>query len=224
MKYHKNPPTITITEDDVELVADKVQDRGEDVVRATEAQREEIMEKLVEVHDILQRLQLNTMHHPTTQQTEKEQETSVQKEKEETVKTIVVSSDRFKVTQEMLEVDENTVQRLVKDMEHMELVLEKIPTKALYGLQASVMQEVQSRARVDATNLALDREVKEILQVTCEQIMLEKEEEKQHIDNLEKKIAQRYTRAYQTARRHRKLQQKRRYNKLRRPWRDTNKK
>jgi NACalpha-BTF3-like transcription factor len=71
MKYHKNPPTITITEDDVELVADKVQDRGEDVVRATEAQREEIMEKLVEVHDILQRLQLNTTHHPTTQQTEK---------------------------------------------------------------------------------------------------------------------------------------------------------
>jgi recombinational DNA repair ATPase RecF len=67
MKYHKNPPTITITKDDVELVAEKLQDRGEDVVRATKAQREEIMEKLVEVHDILQRLQLNTMHHPTTQ-------------------------------------------------------------------------------------------------------------------------------------------------------------
>jgi hypothetical protein len=64
MKYHKNPPMITITEDDVELVANKVQDRGEDVVCATEVQREEIMEKLVEVHDILQRLQLNTVHHP----------------------------------------------------------------------------------------------------------------------------------------------------------------
>jgi hypothetical protein len=70
------------------------------------------------------------------------------------------------------------MQKLVKDIEHLELVLENIPTKALYGLQASVMQEVQSRAREDATNLALDREVKEILQVTCEHITLEKEEEK----------------------------------------------
>jgi hypothetical protein len=36
MKYHKKPPVITITEDDVELVADKVQDRGEDVVHTAE--------------------------------------------------------------------------------------------------------------------------------------------------------------------------------------------
>ena len=43
MKYHKNPPTITITKNDVELVEDKVQDRGEDVVRVAEAQREEII-------------------------------------------------------------------------------------------------------------------------------------------------------------------------------------
>jgi hypothetical protein len=55
------------------------------------------------------------------------------------VKTIVVSNDRFKVTQEMLEVDENTMQRLVKDLEHLELVLVNIPMKALYGLQVSVM-------------------------------------------------------------------------------------
>jgi NACalpha-BTF3-like transcription factor len=40
MKYHKNPPTITIIEDDVELVTDKVQVRGEVIVHATEAQRE----------------------------------------------------------------------------------------------------------------------------------------------------------------------------------------
>jgi hypothetical protein len=64
--------------------------------------------------------------------------------------------------------------------------------KALYGLQASVMQEVQSRAREDATNLVLDREVKEILQVTCEQIMLEKEEEKKCTDNLEKNLTEVY--------------------------------
>jgi hypothetical protein len=71
------------------------------------------------------------------------------------MKTVVVSSDRFTVTQDMLEMDEHTSHRPVKDVEHMELVMEKIPTKALYGLQASVMQEVQSRAREDATNLAI---------------------------------------------------------------------
>jgi hypothetical protein len=49
-------PVITLTEDDVELVMDKVQDRGEEVVCIAEAQREEIMAKLIEVHETLQQL------------------------------------------------------------------------------------------------------------------------------------------------------------------------
>jgi hypothetical protein len=53
--------------------------------------------------------------------------------------TVAVSSGRFTVTQDMLEMDEQTVQRPVKDVEHMELVMEKIPTKSFYGLQESVM-------------------------------------------------------------------------------------
>jgi len=57
----------------------------------------------------------------------------------------------------------------------MDLVLTKIPTKVLYGLEASVMQEAQSIARVDAANIVIGHEVKEIIQVTCEQITLEKE-------------------------------------------------
>jgi len=64
--------------------------------------------------------------------------------------------------------------------------------KELYGIQVSVMKEVQSRAREDATNLVLDHEVKEILKVTCEKIMLEKEEKKKHIDNLEKNLSKVY--------------------------------
>jgi hypothetical protein len=47
------------------------------------------------------------------------------------MKKVVVSSDRFKVTPEMLDMDEHIVQILVKEVEHMELVLEKIPTKEL---------------------------------------------------------------------------------------------
>jgi hypothetical protein len=55
------------------------------------------------------------------------------------VQTIVMRSDRFKVTPEMLEVDENTTQKLVKDVEHLELVLANIPMKSLYGIKVSVM-------------------------------------------------------------------------------------
>jgi hypothetical protein len=77
MKYHKNPPVLTITEDDAKFIAEKVQDRGENAVLAAEEQREEIMEKLVELHDILQRLQVSTVHHPTTQQKEQAQEAPV---------------------------------------------------------------------------------------------------------------------------------------------------
>jgi hypothetical protein len=65
----------------------------------------------------------------------------------------VKGSDRLMVTKDVLEVDENTMKKQVKDIENLKLVLAHIPTKALYGLHASVMQEVQSRSRVDATNL-----------------------------------------------------------------------
>jgi hypothetical protein len=37
MKYDTEDPVITLTEDDAELVADKVQDKGEEVVLIVEA-------------------------------------------------------------------------------------------------------------------------------------------------------------------------------------------
>jgi hypothetical protein len=54
MKYTKEGPVITLTDDDTEFVENKVKDRGEDVIRAAEAQREEIMEKIIEFHETLQ--------------------------------------------------------------------------------------------------------------------------------------------------------------------------
>jgi hypothetical protein len=45
------------------------------------------------------------------------------------------------------------------------------------------MQEVQSRAHADATNLEVGREVTEVLQITCDQLTMEKEEEKRHVKN-----------------------------------------
>jgi hypothetical protein len=142
MNYHKNPPVLTIKEEDAEFVVDKIQDRGENIVIATEAQREKIMEKLVELHDILHRMQQSKIHHPTMQHKEKQQQAPVQKEQEETMQTIVKSSDRFKVTHDLFEVDINTAQQKIKDIEHLELVLTHIPTKELYGLQVCVMQKV----------------------------------------------------------------------------------
>jgi hypothetical protein len=53
----------------------------------------------------------------------------------------------------MLQVDEETTQRPLKDVEQLDLVLSKIPTKALYKLQMSVAQEVQSRARTGCNKL-----------------------------------------------------------------------
>jgi len=48
-------------------------------------------------------------------------------------------------------------------VEKFEVVMAQIPTKALYGLQASIMQEVKSRARIDVTNLEVGRGVTKML-------------------------------------------------------------
>jgi hypothetical protein len=56
MKYTTEDPFITLIEDDAEFIVEKVQDRGEEVVHIAVAQRKEIMEKLIEVHETLQNL------------------------------------------------------------------------------------------------------------------------------------------------------------------------
>jgi predicted nucleic acid-binding Zn-ribbon protein len=70
----------------------------------------------------------------------------------------------------------------------------QIPTKPLYKLQASVMEEVQSRAHVDATNMEVGRGVTEMIQITCDQLTAEKEEEKEHTNKLEQGLTMTYNR------------------------------
>jgi hypothetical protein len=101
MKYHKKPPIIILIEEDVEIVANKV-DRGEDVVHIDEAHREEIMEKLVDVHDTLKRMYIFTFKQATLQQPKKTQKPPSQKEQEETMEIVVKGSNTFMVTQQML--------------------------------------------------------------------------------------------------------------------------
>jgi hypothetical protein len=65
----------------------------------------------------------------------------------------------------MLQLEEEWCRHHLKEVAQVELVLAKIPMKALYRLQVSVTQEIQSRARVDVTDLAVTKDGKEALQV-----------------------------------------------------------
>jgi hypothetical protein len=54
------------------------------------------------------------------------------------------------------------------------------------------MQEVHSRAHVNATNLEVGREVTEVLQITCDQLTLETKEENKRAEILEKGLTSIY--------------------------------
>jgi hypothetical protein len=69
----------------------------------------------------------------------------------------------------MLFIDEETTQKPMKDIKTLDLALPKIPTKALYKLQVSVMQEIQSRARSDMTNLQIAQEENMVLKEAISQ-------------------------------------------------------
>jgi len=70
----------------------------------------------------------------------------------------------------------------------LDLVLSKIPNKALYKLHSSVTNEVQSRATTDETDLNIYKEVKEILEISLNQVHIERDKEKQHADKLAQMI------------------------------------
>jgi hypothetical protein len=94
------------------------------------------------------------------------------------VQTKIMGSDTFQINQGMLQVDKDTTHKPLKDIEQLDLVLSKIPTKALYKLQISVTHEVQSRARIDAMKLETTKEVKEVLYIALKEVQLERDKEK----------------------------------------------
>jgi hypothetical protein len=63
-------------------------------------------------------------------------------EERRTIQTMVMGSNIFHITQEMLHIDHGKIQNKLKDIEQLDLSLSKIPTKALYKLQMSLAQEV----------------------------------------------------------------------------------
>jgi hypothetical protein len=67
----------------------------------------------------------------------------------------VQGSANFIITPDMVFIDEEAAQKPLKEIETLDLEFPKIPTKALYKLQISVAQEIQSRARSDVTSLQI---------------------------------------------------------------------
>jgi hypothetical protein len=77
-------------------------------------------------------------------------------------------------------------QKQINDVQQMELVLERIPTKELYKLNIRVVHKVQSRARSNATNLEITREEKEVLETVLKETHIEHEKDKRHAYIVEK--------------------------------------
>jgi hypothetical protein len=93
MKAHKDVPEFTITEDDAEMVEEKVQDHVAESWDDAEKQREEIIKKLSEVKETLVQLQLSTV-----QQKEKaqpQQTVQEQQSQQETIQIIASGSENF---------------------------------------------------------------------------------------------------------------------------------
>jgi hypothetical protein len=82
----------------------------------------------------------------------------------------------------------------LKYLAQIQLVMKQIPRKALYKLQVSVVQQVQSHARTYAIELQHTKDRKEELELVLEQVNLEIKDEKDRTDRLEQGVVVAYDR------------------------------
>jgi hypothetical protein len=99
-----------------------------------------------------------------------------------------MGSENFCITQEMLQVKEETMQNPLKDIDHLDLALPKVPTKELYKLQINVTHEIQSRAHADATSLQLANEVNRTLELKINEVQFERDKLMNNTDKIEQKL------------------------------------
>ena len=110
MKVHKGIPKFKITEYDVDMVAEKVQEHTTYSWDDAEKQREEIIQKLIELKDTLAQLQLSEVQYKDKvkpQHTIKEDIIPTQ----ETVQIIASRGENVCITQKMLHMDDETTQK-----------------------------------------------------------------------------------------------------------------
>ena len=80
----------------------------------------------------------------------------------------------------MLQIEE-MAQKAMKYIDHLDLALTKTPTKTLYKIQVSIAQEVQSRARADAIELQVAKDIRDTMKIIIHEAQAEKEQAKQCI-------------------------------------------
>jgi hypothetical protein len=73
----------------------------------------------------------------------------------------------------MLRMDEIVGKTPLKDLDHIQLVLTRMPSRALHKLQVSVDHEVQSHAHKNLVELQQETKKREALEKVCEQAKLE---------------------------------------------------
>jgi hypothetical protein len=88
----------------------------------------------------------------------------------------------------MLHMDEIMGKTPLKDLSQIQLVLPRIPSRALHKLQVSMNHEVQSRAHKDLAELQQATKKRDMLEILCEQAKFETQEERERRNRLEKKF------------------------------------
>ena len=114
------------------------------------------------------------LHLSEIQKKEKVQPQHIVQEKlvptQETLKIIAPRSDAFPITQDMMQLKEETTHKKVMEIDHFHLYFPNIPMKALNKLQVSVTQEVQCREGVDAMELQTDKDVNNTSNINIKEI------------------------------------------------------
>ena len=91
----------------------------------------------------------------------------------------------FRITPNMLCMDEIGGWTPLKDLCQIQLVLTRIPVEALHKLQVSMNHEVQSQARKDLNELKKVRKKLDVLEIVYDQAKSKTREERERIKGLE---------------------------------------
>jgi hypothetical protein len=182
-------------------VAERVHDREVEEFEDAQHQRDRIQDELADMRQVLeqireaQRVGRGTESFPTSIRSRSQGCTSEHGYDPDDS----TGEPTFHITPNMLHMDEIVGQTPLKYLAQIQLVMGRIPTKALYKLQVSVAQEVQSRARTDTTELQHTKDNKEELELVLEQVKLETKDEKYHMDRLEQGVVVAYDRIPKSA-------------------------
>jgi hypothetical protein len=118
----------------VELVVTIVEERLDEVWETAEKHRASIVDHVQEVKAALEKLWIGAARAPKETPTQAKEEVPVP----ETVQFAAQLSANFIITPEMMFIDEEAMQKPLKDIETLNVGLAKIPTKALYKLHVSI--------------------------------------------------------------------------------------